>query len=98
MRACVLTFATVSGDLREGVVAAVALPSDHTGLALALAAVPVTRPGEGAQRVAVTQQAAIAALGTVVVVLETNAGVRLTTGNLWSFFFLHFLKLLRFSP
>lgn len=68
-----LTFAAVSGDLSEGVVAAVALASDHAGLALALAAVAVTRSGEGAERVAVTQQTALAALGTVVVVLDANA-------------------------
>lgn len=67
------TFATVGGDLSKGVVAAVALASDHARFALALAVVPVASPGEGAQRVAVAQQAAVAALGTVVVVLEANA-------------------------
>lgn len=71
-RARVLTFAAVSGDLGEGVVAAVALASDHAGLALALAAVAVTRSGEGAERVAFAQQTAVAAPGAVVVVLDTN--------------------------
>lgn len=79
--ASALTFATMSGDLRKGVVAAVALAPDHAGLALALAAVPVTRSGEGAERVAITQQTALAALRTVVVVLETNAEEELSDGS-----------------
>lgn len=73
-----LTFATISGDLSEGVIAAVTLASDHAGFALALAAVPVTRSGQGAERVTVTQQTAVAALGTVVVVLGANAEEELT--------------------
>lgn len=72
MTACFLTFAAIRRNLGEGVVAAVALASDHAGLTLTLAAVPVARSGEGADRVAVTQQAGVAAFGTVVVVLETG--------------------------
>lgn len=79
-RSSALTFATVGGDLSEGVVAAVALASDHAGLALALAAVPVAGSGEGAERVAVAQQAAAAALGAVVVVLDANGEEELVMG------------------
>lgn len=77
------TFATISRDLGEGVVAAVALAPDHAGLALALAAVAVTRSGEGAERVTVAQQAAVAALGMVVVVLDTSGEEGLVGGS-WS--------------
>lgn len=69
----VLTFTAVGRNLGEGVVAAVTLASDDAGLTLTLAALSIARPGERADRVAVTQQARIAALGTVVVVLETRS-------------------------
>lgn len=78
------TFTTISGDLGEGVVAAVALAPDHAGLALALAAVAVTRSGEGAERVTVAQQTAVAALGMVVVVLDTSGEEGLVDGRLTS--------------
>lgn len=70
----ILTFTAVSRDLSERVVTAVTLASDHAGLALTLAALSVARSGEGANRVAVTQQAGVTALGTVMVVLVTGSG------------------------
>lgn len=73
---CVLTFTAIRRNLSEGVVTAVTLASDHTGLTLTLAALSVTRSGEGADRVAVAQQAGVAAFRTVVVVLETGLGRR----------------------
>lgn len=72
MTARFLTFAAIRRNLSEGVVTAVALASDHAGLTRTLAAVQITCSGEGADRVAVTQQAGVAAFGTVVVVLETG--------------------------
>lgn len=70
------TFAAVGRHLSEGIVTAVTLAPDHAGFALTLAAVPFARPGEGAHRVALTQQAGVAALGPVVVVLATRWGQR----------------------
>lgn len=70
----ILTFTAVSRDLSERVVTAVTLASDHARLTLTLAALSVTRSGEGANRVAVTQQAGVAALGAVMVVLVTGSG------------------------
>lgn len=67
-----LTFAAVGRHLGEGVVAAVALAPDDAGFTLTLAALPLARPGEGAHRVAVAQQAGVAALRPVVVVLATR--------------------------
>lgn len=70
----ILTFTAVSRDLSKGVVTAVTLASDHAGLTLTLAALSVARSGEGANRVAVAQQAGVAALGAVMVVLVTGSG------------------------
>ena len=69
---CLFTLAAVGRHLSEGVVTPVTLASDDTGLALALAALPIARSGERADGVAVTQQARLTALGPVVVVLETG--------------------------
>lgn len=47
----------------------VTLAPDDAGFTLALAALSVARSGKGADRVAVAQQAGVAAFGEVVVVL-----------------------------
>lgn len=86
---CVLTFAAIRRNLSKGVVTAVTLASDHTGLTLALAAFSVTCPGERADRVTVTQQASVTAFRTVVVVLET--GLKRRSADL------HFLFSYQFS-
>ena len=59
VRGCVrvFTLAAVGRHLGEGVVTSVTLAPDDARLALALAALPVAGPGEGADGVAVAQQA-----------------------------------------
>lgn len=69
---CVLTFTAIRRNLSKGVVTAVTLASDHTGLTLTLAALSVTCSGERADWVTVTQQASVTVFRTVVVVLETG--------------------------
>lgn len=68
----ILTFTAAWRNLGEGVVAAVTLAPDDSGFTLTLAALSVTHSGERAHWVAVAQQAGVAALRTVVVVLETG--------------------------
>lgn len=67
---CILTFTAAGRNLSERVVAAVALAADHAGFTLTLAAFAIARSGEGADGVTVTEQAGVAVLGAIVVVLK----------------------------
>lgn len=65
----ILTFTAVWRHLSEGVVTAVTLAPDYTGLTLTLATLSLTGPGERANRIAVTQQACLTAGWVIVVIL-----------------------------
>lgn len=71
---CILTFTAAGRNLSERVVAAVALAADHAGFTLTLAAFAIARSGEGADGVTVTEQAGVAALWAIVVVLKKKRG------------------------
>lgn len=70
------TFAAERGDLGEGIVAAVALAADDSGLAGALARVHVAGPAVGAMWKAVTRQAGVLVRGPVVILLQTREAAR----------------------
>lgn len=70
-----LTFTAIWRHLSKWVVTAVTLAPNDPWFTLALTALSLTRPREGAHWVTLTQQTRLAALWTVVVILRRGSGI-----------------------